>query len=113
MSDSQPFLLGDVRAWSKGDSVEWINVHATPLFADHLRWPDRDKKTRRVEPAHGHLKGGYGKWLAETPHFPGLFELIHGLVLNWQGGAKVPTGAEVLAELERIWKEREGQGRLL
>jgi len=49
-----------------------------PLPAD-FQWPDRYGKSRAVLPTY-RISGGYGKWLHETPYFPGLFELIHNLL---------------------------------
>ena len=126
MSESEKFLVPGVRAWSHQDSVEWLNREGVPLFPDCLLWPDDRDVIRLVAPAHPCLKGGYGKWLKDTPYFPGLFELVHGLVADWglrlpaegggQGGGPsgpaLPSGNEVLQELRRIRAEREGQGSL-
>lgn len=109
---SEDFLIPGIRVWSKSDTQKWLNEQAVPLFADELVWRDQHGDARRVAPSHQFLKGGYGYWLATGPQFPGLFEQIHRLVLNWQGGAKVPTGPEILAELNRLRAEIEGQGKL-
>jgi hypothetical protein len=106
------FLIPGIRVWAKGDTINWLNEQAVPLFPNELLWRDAYGKIRHVVPVHGRLIGGYGYWLATGPQFPGLFELIHRLVLNWSGGAKVPTGPEILAELNRIRAEIEGQGKL-
>jgi hypothetical protein len=61
-----------------------------------------------VHPTYA-VKGGYGKWLWETPYFPGLFELIHEILFN---AMNLPP-PDVLAEtLRRILAEREGQKNL-
>ncbi len=108
---STDFKLGDV--WEKGNTVSWLNdTLKAARWHERLIWVDRVHGMRPVCPQHPRLKGGYGKWLAECPDFPGLFELIHGLIVNWEGGARKPLPEEILRELERIARERAGQGTL-
>lgn len=60
-------------AWNLDATMRYLN--GNPLPAD-FTWPHRDGGERPVRPAHS-MVIGYGKWLRETPYFPGLFELIH------------------------------------
>lgn len=66
-----------VEPWSQTDSRDWLTAFPLPV---EFTWIDRDRVERAVLPSHRNLKGGYGKWLAETPYFPGLFELCHGIL---------------------------------
>jgi hypothetical protein len=50
-------------------------LNAVPL-ASTFTWPHRDGGEHAVRPVHSAVIG-YGKWLRETPYFPGLFELVH------------------------------------
>jgi hypothetical protein len=54
----------------------WLNDYPLPC---EFVWLDRYGKARRVLPTY-RIKGGYGKWLRETPYFPGLFEEIHHII---------------------------------
>lgn len=63
--------------WTQSDTREWLTAFPLPV---EFRWVDRDDVERAVLPSHRTLKGGYGKWLHETPYFPGLFELCHGIL---------------------------------
>lgn len=51
-----------------------------PLPASFM-WPDRYGKERSPMPKY-RVSGGYGKWLRETPYFPGLFELVHDILVR-------------------------------
>ena len=105
------FKLGTM--WEKEDTLIWLNdTLKDAQWHQRLIWEDRMRVTRPACPQHPRLKGGYGKWLAECPDFPGLFELIHRLIVNWEGGARLPQPEEILCELERIARERAGQGTL-
>lgn len=53
-------------------------LNAVPL-PTAFTWPHRDGGEQAVRPVHGAVIG-YGKWLRETPYFPGLFELAHDLL---------------------------------
>lgn len=91
--------------WTDKDVEEWLNDF--PLPAD-FTWTrvDRTKDTKEkietpdtpVRPAHRGI--GYGKWLRETPYFPGLFEQVRDIILAVPAGANLPT-AEDLAALLR------------
>lgn len=90
--------------------VEWTKEHtqdylaANPLPADFV-WEHRDGGERPVVPSHTNVKGGYGKWLRETPYFQGLFELIHDVLLH----AEVLRGPEWLADELRAIKAMRGR----
>jgi hypothetical protein len=65
-------------AWTLDSSMRALNK--LPLPKD-FTWPHRDGGERPVRPVHGAVIG-YGKWLRETPYFPGLFELCHDLLTD-------------------------------
>ncbi len=80
MSDTHPFVdplvPWPVPPWDAVNTEGWLTEF--PLPPDFY-WPDRYGKERSPMPSY-RIKGGYGKWLAETPYFPGLFELIHRIL---------------------------------
>ena len=63
-------------SWSRDATMRYLN--AVPLPAE-FAWPHRDGGDYKVRPVHAAVIG-YGKWLRETPYFPGLFELVHDLL---------------------------------
>jgi hypothetical protein len=69
-------------AWSKDHTQDYLT--ANPLPPGFL-WPHRDHRhednggLRPVQPSHSQVTA-YGKWLRETPYFPGLFERIHAIL---------------------------------
>lgn len=77
-------------------------LSACPLPAS-FTWPHRDGGERVVMPSHSTLKGGYGKWLRETPYFPGLFEDVHLVLALYPSDVEItPEGvAKKLVELRR------------
>lgn len=65
--------------WTIDATMRYLNALPLPRT---FTWPHRDDgKERPVMPAHGTVIA-YGKWLRETPYFPGLFELIHDVLAN-------------------------------
>lgn len=68
-----PFV---VPPWSDIQTEGWLTQYPLPV---EFMWPDRYGKLRRVLPTY-RITGGYGKWLHETPYFPGLFEEIHQII---------------------------------
>ena len=66
-------------SWTRHRSIDLLNAH--PLPTD-FRWTHSAGGERPVVPSHSRLRGGYGKWLAEGPQFPGLFELIHDVLAD-------------------------------
>lgn len=76
-------------------------LNACPL-PDTFRWPHRDGGERPVQPSHS-MVDGYGKWIRETPYFPGLFELIHDFIdaLPDTPGA-IGDGEWLAAELTKL-----------
>lgn len=83
------------RSWTSDATMRYLNALPLPRT---FTWPHRDDgKERPVTPAHGTVTA-YGKWLRETPYFPGLFELIHDVLV----AAPEEFDAEWLpAELQR------------
>lgn len=77
MNASDDFTLGaELPAWSEIQTEGWLTEF--PLPAD-FTWADRYGVERPVLPKYK-ISGGYGKWLHETPYFPGLFEHIHAII---------------------------------
>jgi hypothetical protein len=62
--------------WSHDATMRYLN--SVPLPAT-FTWLHRDGGERAVRPVHAAVSG-YGKWIRETPYFPGLFELAHHLL---------------------------------
>jgi hypothetical protein len=62
--------------WHRDASMRYLNENPLPT---EFRWPHRDGGERSVWPSHT-MVHGYGKWLRETPYFPGLFELAHDIL---------------------------------
>jgi hypothetical protein len=89
--------------WTDEDVMRWLDDF--PLPAD-FTWTrvDRTKDTKEkietpntpVRPAHHGV--AYGKWLRETPYFPGLFERARDIIRAIPEGKTLPT-AEQLAEM--------------
>jgi len=81
MTDSDPLVPFVVPPWTHVQTEGWLTEY--PLPVDFL-WPDRYGKPRPVLPTY-RTKFGYGKWLMDTPYFPGLFEEIHGILARAPG----------------------------
>jgi len=62
--------------WHRDATMRYLNDF--PLPRD-FKWPHRDGGEHIVQPSHEQVIG-YGKWLRETPYFPGLFELLHDIL---------------------------------
>lgn len=92
--------------WTQEDSIDYLTLN--PLPADFV-WKNRDGKMAEVRPTYSVTN--YGKWLHETPYFPGLFELIHDLL--FLSGKRLPDIHSLAAQLRKIHLEREGQMKLL
>jgi hypothetical protein len=90
--------------WTDDDVMRWLDDF--PLPAD-FTWTrtDRVKDSKEkiltpntaVRPAH--LGVAYGKWLRETPYFPGLFEQIRDIIREIPPGATLPTPEELATRL--------------
>lgn len=87
---SQPGLLPDFEPWEHATTRRYLD--ANPLPVDFC-WQDEDGDERPVRPRHTSVTS-YGKWLQETPYFPGLFEIIHRVLVN----APMIGGSDWLAE---------------
>jgi hypothetical protein len=77
MNDTPP-LLPDFVPWDHARTRGYLDANPLPVG---FHWPDEDGVERPVRPRHTSVTG-YGKWLQETPYFPGLFELIHGILVH-------------------------------
>lgn len=82
--------------WDRDCTMRYLNEY--PLPRD-LRWPHRDGGEREVWPVHS-VVTGYGKWLRETPYFPGLFELCHEIIDR--AGNELGDGAWLAGELAAL-----------
>lgn len=69
-------LARNTLPWPADATMRYLNSAPLP---ETFTWPHRDGGDRPVRPVH-HAVAGYGKWLRETPYFPGLFELVHDLL---------------------------------
>lgn len=97
--------------WTDDDVVRYLNDY--PLPAD-FRWTrvDRHRTTREktltpdtlVYPSHRGVaeRGTYGKWLRETPYFPGLFEKVRDIIIAIPDDAPLPTPEEIAARLHEL-----------
>jgi len=65
--------------WTKRNTIDLLTSDPLPTI---FHWPHVEGSERPVCPTHSALRGGYGKWLAEGPQFPGLFELIDDLLAD-------------------------------
>jgi len=73
--------------WTKDDVQRWLTDYPLP--------PDFVWRGKKVEPSHRTLKGGFGKWLRETPYHQGLFEEICQLIRNMRPGQAMPSPREL------------------
>lgn len=95
--DQQTELGGLPPPWTKDDTQAFLTAFALP---PDFAWPTKGGGLRKVCPSYQITE--YGKWLRETPYFPGLFEAAHGVLVR--------HSAEILAEPPDLPPE---QGRLL
>lgn len=65
--------------WTKQQTIDLLTADPLPPT---FRWLHKDGGQRPVTPSHERLRGGFGKWLAEGPQFPGLFELINDILTD-------------------------------
>jgi hypothetical protein len=80
--------------WTKENTVDFLNRYPLPTS---FAWPGKDGKPLNVCPSY-QIKHGYGKWLHDTPYYPGLFEAIHEVLISF--GENLPSEAELIAGLE-------------
>lgn len=91
--------------WTQEDTIDYLRLN--PLPADFI-WKNRTGQNAAVKPSYN--VANYGKWLHETPYFPGLFELIHDLLFS--AGSRLPSITTLTDQLARIRRERDGQLKL-
>lgn len=92
--------------WTDDDVERWLTHFPLPADFTATR-VDRVKDTGEkihtpdtpVRPAH--LGVAYGKWLRETPYFPGLFERIRDIIRAIPVGGRLPTPDELAAQLRQ------------
>lgn len=89
--DTEPLVPFTVPPWSVLQTESWLTEY--PLPAD-FTWLDRYGKERAVLPTY--KVRGYGKWLKDTPYFPGLFEEAHDILAR--ASADTVLSPEWLAE---------------
>lgn len=103
----EPLIAFNQPPWDDIASEGWLTEYPLPI---EFTWPDRYGHERRVLPTYK-LKGGYGKWLAETPYFPGLFELCHRILARAPAN-QVLTPEWLVAELNKYRPTGEQQNLL-
>lgn len=64
-------------SWSKDDTEAFLSDWPLPAT---FAWPGKDGKPLAVCPKY-QIHGGYGKWLRETPYYPGLFDAVHNALV--------------------------------
>lgn len=104
---NDPLVPFPVAPWTDVATEGWLTEYPLP---PEFTWVDRYGKERRVLPTY-RIKGGYGKWLAETPYFPGLFELIHRILAR--APADQVLTPEWLVEQLKQYRNNETQQTLL
>lgn len=92
--DTTPPLLPDFVPWDHAQTRAYLDANPLPVG---FKWPDNDGLERSVRPRHPTVTS-YGKWLQETPYFPGLFEIIHALLVH---AAELGDAEWLAAELDR------------
>lgn len=99
-------------AWTPDDTMLWLEENKLPI---EFRWvhrdplPDGGENLQVVMPTY--RVTGYGKWLRETPYFPGLFEEIHAILVSM--GAELPEdGRDLANRLEARRRARGSQQKL-
>lgn len=80
--------------WNEENTVDFLNRYPLPTS---FCWPGKDGKPLAVCPSY-QIKHGYGKWLHDTPYYPGLFKAIHESLIAF--GENLPSDAELIAALE-------------
>jgi len=95
-------------AWTPENTQDFLS--RAPLPAS-FRWTHRDGGKSAVVPSY-RLTGGYGKWLRETPYFPGLFEEIHGILARLGDAEPLPYPEELAKKLVGLRRARGEQQRL-
>lgn len=93
-TNTQSELGGLPPPWSKDDTEAFLTAYPLPST---LTWPGKDGKTHAVTPKY--KIEAYGKWLRETPYYPGLFDAVHEVLLA-AGDALPDSDERILAALE-------------
>lgn len=95
-STQQAELGGLPPPWTKDNTRAYLD--AFPLRPDFM-WPGKDGVYRAVCPSYAITS--FGKWLRETPYYPGLFDAVHEALIRF--GEDLPSDDRALeAELERV-----------
>lgn len=97
MVSADDFSLSAAEPWTHAATLAYLDANPLPVT---FLWRDEKGAARPVWPRHTSVTS-YGKWLKETPYFPGLYELIHGiLVLADAHSGTVGDAAWLAAELD-------------
>jgi hypothetical protein len=91
--------------WTDDDVMRWLDDFPLPMDFTWTR-VDRTKDTKEkiytpntaVRPSHHGV--AYGKWLHDTPYFPGLFEEIRDIIRAIPAGSRMPTPEELAVMLK-------------
>ncbi len=84
------------KPWASTETEAWLSKHPLP---DSFRWPVNGQLVT-VRPVHS-LRGSFGRWVRETPYFPGLFDACH-TVLAAGRGQEIREGADLAARLQSM-----------
>jgi hypothetical protein len=101
-----PFNLHPPSSWTHADTMAWLNENPLPI---DFHWTHRDAPDgppQLVLPKY--RVTSYGKWLRETPYFPGLFEDIHNLLFH---APVLPTTDDLVSQLHTIARARKAQSK--
>jgi len=108
MAMESDMLIPLPEAWSPENTQAYLSE--SPLPAS-FTWRHREGYEAPVVPSY-RLTGGYGKWLRETPYFPGLFEEIHGVLARLPDEKPLPFPDELAKILREARRARGEQQQL-
>lgn len=93
--------------WPLPADFTWTRVDIAKDTKEKILTPDT-----AVRPKHHGV--AYGKWLRETPYFPGLFERVRDVIraIPIGVGAKMPTPEELADLVRRPPEEKSTQPTL-
>lgn len=95
--------LLSVPTWTKDSTSAYLNDEPLP---PGFLWIHKDGGLRAAHPSY-RVHGGYGKWLRETPNFPGLFEAVHeAMERAFRTMPTIPTQQWLVEELDRVRGEK-------
>lgn len=99
-----PELTPTPEPWTPDNTEAYLSQ--VPLPAD-FKWMRREhmeegrERLAVVLPTYS-ISKGYGFWLRTTPYYPGLFELIHGILRVWPDNLELPSGEQLAERLNLL-----------